>query len=237
MISNLHIMPPPTGANTLPTVSTGSPASTGESLAQEFATAFSSALENLGINPSGLKISGGATAAPGQFSVTFTLPGNVSPMNTVPSTVTPPTAATPAATTATPAAAVAAPVTSPLPATSTTTHWYAPNAADDAYWSAQPPAVQQLRELTSESQRQALAATLTSQGYKIDVPIMVWGWDAAKVTSLRQGYGYTWVPAMGQAPIQVAPGLTEPGLTAYNPNNPPPGSIAVPPSAAGSAFV
>lgn len=224
MISNLHIMPPPTGANTLPTVSAGSPASTGESLAQEFATAFSTALENLGINPSGLKISGGATSAPGQFSVTFTVPGNVSPSTSVPNTVTPPVSAAP-------------PVSSPLPATSTTTHWYAPNAADDAYWSAQPPAVQQLRELTSESQRQALAATLTSQGYKIDVPIMVWGWDAAKVTALRQGYGYTWVPAMGQAPVQVAPGLTEPGLTAYNPNNPPPGSIAVPRAAAGSTFV
>ena len=84
--------------------------------------------------------------------------------------------------------------------------------------------------MTSESQRQALASSLASQGYKIDVPIMVWGWDAAKVTALRQGYGYTWVPAMGQAPIQVAPGLNEPGLTAYNPNNPPPGSILVPPA-------
>ncbi len=236
MISNLHIMPLSTGANTLPPVSTGSSASTGESLAQEFATAFSTALENLGINPSGLKISGGATAAPGQFSVTFTLPGNVSPSTPVPNTFTAPVAATPPAPEAAAPAAIAAPLSSPVTTTAASTHWYAPNAADDAYWSAQPPAVQQLRELSSESQRQALASTLASQGYKIDVPIMVWGWDAAKVTALRQGYGYTWVPAMGQAPIQVAPGLTEPGLTAYNPNNPPPGSIAVPPAAAGSTF-
>ncbi len=139
-----------------------------------------------------------------------------------------PSASAPA--TGAPVAQPPAQLSSQAPATSATKHWYSPDAADDAYWNAQPPAVQQLREMTSESQRQALASTLASQGYKIDVPIMVWGWDAAKVTTLRQGYGYTWVPAMGQAPIQVAPGLNEPGLTAYNPNNPPPGSILVPPA-------
>lgn len=233
MISNLHLMPPSTGASTLPPTGSGTSATSGESFAQEFATAFSTALENLGINPSGLQISGGASPTPGQFSVTFTIPGNNSSPITAPNTVTAPVVNSPFAPAAAPPPAQ---LSSPPPSSTTAKHWYSPDAADDAYWNAQPPAVQQIRELTSESQRQALASSLASQGYKIDVPIMVWGWDAAKVTALRQGYGYTWVPAMGQAPIQIAPGLTEPGLTAYNPNNPPPGSILVPPAPAGGTF-
>ena len=107
----------------------------------------------------------------------------------------------------------------------------APDAADDAYWNAQPAAVQPLRTMANETQRAELAQQLASEGYKIDVPIMVWGWDAAKTTALRQSYGYTWVPSLGeQASIPVAPGLTFPGLPSYDPNNPPPGSILVPPA-------
>jgi hypothetical protein len=78
-------------------------------------------------------------------------------------------------------------------------------------------------------QRAAYAHTLASEGYTIDVPIMVWGWDPSIVTSMRQADGYTWVPSATQNPVAVAPGLGALGnLPAYDPNNPPPGSILVP---------
>lgn len=108
-----------------------------------------------------------------------------------------------------------------------TTHWYASNAADDAYWAKQPAAVQQLREIQSEQQRYQLASQLASEGYSIDVPVMVWGWDAGLTTQLRETDGYTWVPSALQQPISEAPGIDLPGLTPYNPAKPPPGSILV----------
>jgi hypothetical protein len=98
---------------------------------------------------------------------------------------------------------------------------------NDAYWAKQPPAVQQLRTINDQGQRTLMATQLASQGYKIDVPIMEWGWDPSQVTSLRQSYGYTWVPSALQNPIAVAPGLSEPGMQSYDPNNAPAGSIAV----------
>ena len=98
---------------------------------------------------------------------------------------------------------------------------------NDAYWAKQPAAVQQLRTINDQGQRTLMATQLASQGYKIDVPIMAWGWDPSQVTSLRQSYGYTWVPSALQNPIAVAPGLSEPGMQPYDPNNAPAGSIAV----------
>jgi hypothetical protein len=98
---------------------------------------------------------------------------------------------------------------------------------NDAYWAKQPAAVQALRTITDQGQRTLMATQLATEGYKIDVPIMVWGWDPSQVTSLRQSYGYTWVPSALQNPIAVAPGLTDPGMQTYDPNNPPAGSIAV----------
>lgn len=97
---------------------------------------------------------------------------------------------------------------------------------NDIYWSAQPPAIQSLRS-TPESDRNKLAESLAKDGYKIDVPIMVWGWDALKTMKLRLEYGYTWVPAALMPNIQIAPGLIMYGLMPYDPNNPPPGSIKV----------
>ena len=130
-----------------------------------------------------------------------------------------------------PAAPVASPLASPLtspPISSVATqHWYAADPVDDAYWSKQPAAVQQLREVDDLSQRQALAARLASQGYQIDVPVMVWGWDAGKTTSLRQTFGYTWVPSALQQPVSAAPGLQGAGIVPYDPNHPPQGSIQV----------
>jgi hypothetical protein len=106
-------------------------------------------------------------------------------------------------------------------------HWYASSPADDAYWAKQPPAVQQLREIENSSQRQQVASQLASEGYTIDVPIMVWGWDAGITTQLRESDGYTWVPSAEQQPVSEAPGINSPGFTPYNPSNPPPGSISV----------
>jgi hypothetical protein len=99
---------------------------------------------------------------------------------------------------------------------------------DNNYWAQQPPAVQPLRTMQNQEQRSALATQLASEGYSIDVPIMVWGWDPSTVTSMRQAEGYTWVPSALQAPVDVAPGLPSMGtLSSYNSKTPPAGSIAV----------
>ena len=98
---------------------------------------------------------------------------------------------------------------------------------DDAYWASQPPAVQALRNMEDQTQRSILAGQLSAAGYKIDAPIMVWGWDPAKVTTLRQGLGYSWVPAGFQSPVAEAPGVDDHGSQPYDPSNPPRGSIMV----------
>jgi hypothetical protein len=100
-------------------------------------------------------------------------------------------------------------------------------SADDSYWAAQPPAVQQLRNIDDPDQRAALGAQLASQGYSIDTPVMIWGWDPSLTTQLRQSFGYTWVPSAMQNPVAAAPGITGGGFTPYNPADPPPGSISV----------
>ena len=127
-----------------------------------------------------------------------------------------------------PASAIASAPITPAPASILPTqHFYASDAVDDLYWSKQPPVVQQLREIDDIGQREALGSKLASQGYQIDVPVMVWGWDAGKTTELRKAFGYTWVPSATQQPIAAAPGLTGAGMTPYDPANPPVGSIAV----------
>ncbi|HVT92330.1 MAG TPA: hypothetical protein VHD76_05765 [Bryobacteraceae bacterium] len=97
-------------------------------------------------------------------------------------------------------------------------------AFDNAYWASQPPEVQTLRGLSGPSSR---AMDLATRGFIIDVPIMVWNWDPWKVMRLREQYGYTWVPSALQPPVQEAPGFNLPGLTPYDPGNPPAGSIKV----------
>lgn len=98
---------------------------------------------------------------------------------------------------------------------------------DDQYWASQPPAVQALRGIDDLEERQKLAGALMAAGYTIDVPIMVWGWGAENTSKLRQAYGYTWVPHAMQEAIKIAPGLSMPGVDAYDPDNPPPGAILV----------
>jgi len=97
----------------------------------------------------------------------------------------------------------------------------------DIYWASQPPAVRALRTSLGASDATSKAMALATQGFKIDVPVMVWGWEPACAMGLRKDYGYTWVPSALQANIAIAPGLSAPGVTSYDPKNPPPGSILV----------
>jgi hypothetical protein len=102
-----------------------------------------------------------------------------------------------------------------------------PQSSADTYWAAQPPAVQQLRDIPDTEGKIALGSQLAQQGYKIDPQIMLYGWNPAAVMKNRQDAGYTWVPSFSQASILVPPGMTFPGLPTYDPNNPPAGSIRV----------
>jgi hypothetical protein len=115
----------------------------------------------------------------------------------------------------------------PPPTPPPTSPLTAPQSADDVYWAKQPAAVQQLRNIGDYGQRSQMAGQLAAEGYSIDTPVMVWGWDASQTTQLRQGFGYTWVPSAMQAPVTAAPGLSGGSITAYNLLNPPPGSIPV----------
>lgn len=100
-------------------------------------------------------------------------------------------------------------------------------AFDDRYWASQPAAVRALRDIDDIDKRSEMAGQLAASGYSIDVPVMVWGWDPSKVTDIRHGFGYTWIPSAFMTPIQEAPGINDMGGTPYDPNNPPPGAIMV----------
>lgn len=186
--------------------SASSPAVDSSSFESELSEALSQALSELGIDPSSVQVSingsSSQTAATSQNS-----------------------AATPNSTPATPSSTPAVPSTTPASATSPS--WSTKTDYDDAYWAAQPPAVQQLRNISDPTQRAATAMQLATEGYTIDYPIMVEGWDPQIATQIREAAGYTWVPSALQQPVEVAPGLTFPGLTTYDPKNPPPGSIMV----------
>jgi hypothetical protein len=98
---------------------------------------------------------------------------------------------------------------------------------DEAYWASQPPEVRALPGIADPNQHAARAAELATKGFTIDVPIMVWDWDAYLVMKMRSDFGYTWVPSALQPPVSIAPGLAQPGAVAYDPLHPPPGSIHV----------
>ncbi len=110
------------------------------------------------------------------------------------------------------------------------------NAFDTAYWNSQPAPVRALENMppaidgpgvTESTDRYGVALALAKQGFTIDVPITVWGWDPYATMTLRQQYGYTWVPSALQSPVYVPPGVNVPGQAGYNPAAPPPGSIKV----------
>ena len=117
---------------------------------------------------------------------------------------------------------IRAPATSPTPAPTSSQ----PMSFDESYWANQPAAVQQLQNIKDPAERAQVATQLAQEGYSIDVPIMVWGWDPATTTAARESMGYTWVPSAGQQPVPAAPGITFAGA-AYNPAQPPTGSITV----------
>ena len=98
---------------------------------------------------------------------------------------------------------------------------------DDIYWAHQPPEVEALRTMTDSGLLYSRALQLAVEGFTIDLPIMLWRWDPLLVMQMRQSYGYTWVPSLLMAPIQMAPGVNVPGAMPYDPNDPPPGAIKV----------
>lgn len=155
-----------------------------------------------------------------------TAPETTNPVATLPPTH--PTSSLPLPPMMTPTTTPAATTTSTTaPAVSEAPVENAQQAFDHAYWANQPAAVQALRT-ADPSERSTMAAQLASEGYKIDVPIMVWGWDPSIVTSMRQAEGYTWVPSALQNPVEMLPGLPSMGgLAAYNSSNPPANSILV----------
>jgi len=101
------------------------------------------------------------------------------------------------------------------------------DVTNEAYWLAQPPEVRVLQSEPDASARNKIAEGLAKAGYKIDVPVMVYQWDAYKVMKMRKDYGYTWVPSALMPNISIAPGLISQGGTPYDPNSPPSGSIKV----------
>ena len=188
---------------------------TGDGFQTALSAALSSTLQKFGINPNTVTLSitpaKAAVAAVTPFSAASNQGSAVS--------------ATPVAS-STPTASTTHAVTATTPAASSSSS-DSEQSFDDAYWAAQPPAVQALRNVDDYNQRTQLAAKLSAEGYDIDVPIMVYGRDPAKITAARESYGYTWVPSALQQPIAEAPGISTPGATAYDPKNPPAGSIAV----------
>jgi hypothetical protein len=212
--------------------------------------AVSSTLEKFGIHPNDVKISisrANADAAPPP-SRGATLPGvtsiNGTPTNTSSGSGTSSTGSSSTTSSAAPNGGYdpflqaafsnpyqSAPIqqsTSPATEQANAAPLDAQQAYDDSYWANQPAAVQQLRTMQDPEQRASMATQLANEGYSIDVPIMVWGWDPSITMAMRQADGYTWVPSALQNSVDVAPGLSNVGtLSAYNPNNPPAGSIAV----------
>lgn len=103
-----------------------------------------------------------------------------------------------------------------------------PETEADAYWAAQPAAVQVLRGMPDDDAKEKLALSLANQGYAIDTQIMVWNWDPQMTMQVRENQGYAWVPSFGQSNVPIGPGLSMPGVpNTYSPDSPPPGSIAV----------
>ncbi len=213
-------------------LSSSSSSVSSQEFTNELTQAFATALKQLGVNPSSVQLS--VDASPGQTSVS----GQDSAASGTPRSTAPASTATstPSVNQSTVGFNALVPKTDPV--TSAVVQGASASAASSqtetssqaeiaAFWAGQPTAVQALQNVGSLSQRESMAAQLQSEGYQIDVPVMVWGWDPAITTALRQSYGYTWVPAAGQGPVEAAPGLTAPGMTPYDPNNPPAGSIQV----------
>lgn len=217
-----------------------------DSFAQQLMTAIEGYLSN-STNGSQLEIDiqgpqGQNSGNNSQFVVTLTNtagnPPASTPSATTPAVSTPPAAAaaaatpeavTPASTTSA-AEAVAAPASNDVNASTTAAPLTAAELAnmtpDQAYWAEQPPAIQALQNMAPD-QRAAAAQSLADQGYSIDVPIIVWGWDPMATMVQREIDGYTWAPAVQTSGTQSGPGLNAPGSPGYDPSDPPADAIPV----------
>ena len=224
-------------ALTLPASSTNAAGST-DPFTQELASALEQFLSQAGNNTSSqinISIAQSQVSDGSQFTVTITEPG-ATPTTAQPigqktdndplMASTSGAIAAAGSTGASATATAAAPATSPFGGTMPTAAELANMTPDQAYWAEQPAAVQALQNMPLDQRGQA-ALALAQQGYTIDVPIMVDGGDPLTIMMERQQYGYTWVPSAMQSPVDLAPGLNFPGLTAYDASNPPAGSIAV----------
>ena len=201
-----------------------------DSFAQQLASVLSGYLHQAGSSTDfeiDIKSTAGQKDGTRQFLVTLKTP------TTSASTTLPASSASPVLTGNPPATSSGAPTAAPpvTPDVAPPTKFLANgkpvlNEAD-AYWASQPPAVQRLRDVRMEGERWDVAHELADQGFLIDVPIMVWGWDPLATMIVRQNSGYTWIPSAKMDPVKVAPGINFPGLPTYDPKNPPEGSIPV----------
>jgi hypothetical protein len=195
-------------------LSNASSANTTDAFAQQLATAIEGYLGKIN-NGSHFEIDV-QSGSPNDFTISVK---NLGAGASVPVTPTTPAASTNPATPPAAAGASQTPVDAPVDKSKMT--------PTDAYWAEQPTAVQALRNIP-EDERYAAAQDLAKQGYTIDVPIMVWGWDPLVTMTLRQNEGYTWVPSALQPNIPIGPGIANVwNVPSYDPNNPPPGSIKV----------
>lgn len=96
----------------------------------------------------------------------------------------------------------------------------------DIYWNSLPPALRAFRNY-NELEKAAHSTEVAALGYKLDVPIQVWGWDPVCIMLVRYGQGFTWVPSALEPPVYVGPGLSFPGLPSYDPKTPSPRGIKV----------
>lgn len=82
----------------------------------------------------------------------------------------------------------------------------------EIYRAAQPPEIRALMNMPREigGARDKKGFELAQQGFVIDVPIMVWGWEPVTTMLMRKNLGFVWVPSGLQPNIPNAFGTTPP---------------------------
>lgn len=108
------------------------------------------------------------------------------------------------------------------------------------YWAAKHPSVRALRDMQPAPGEDAIdllpkriaeGHRLAQEGHILDKEIDIQFADVPsapwQIMHRRMSLGYTWVPSALQPNIEMAPGLAGPQAPAYDPANPPRGSIKV----------
>ena len=78
------------------------------------------------------------------------------------------------------------------------------------YWASKDPRIKAAQDLEFSpgqglaSPRGQTIGQLMASGVEIDVPIMLWGWDPFNIMTLRQSFGYEFVPSASGMPIKVS---------------------------------